>query len=448
MDMIYEQQPVLPSITTPPPLSRYLLRSRHKTATTFICKLLPLLINEFTYAPFTVIASITTSDIDCNNSVTVTFSTDSFGSSFPETILASGIHPTLCLDLRYDVDRYRCQLVKMDLGTPSHILSQWKSRLQYEYILSIDTIYVHTITDVRLIISEAPLAKRTSIVISFTKDDAPNCLSVVGLPQIYFDQLQIMRGHIEHTVLTVFLKAITGPKFNCRTLQKQLDWKYWLAVEWIQLDNYAKQETFLEVLALRILTRTPSSGCGCIRSSLKRTTARKVRGICDGSTRGGKTMAHGATYAPTPQQTDVRIQIAMSALLGMYLWHANVTNAFTEADRRKQIYYMRCNQVFKYWWKTRHPDISLPPDTVVPVLNNLQGHPEGPRLWAIHCHLFLITLKFKKATHALRLYHVTFNGECVLFLHMVDDFFIACKLEKTYSKLCELLEKNWQVPMS
>jgi hypothetical protein len=31
---------------------------------------------------------------------------------------------------------------------------------------------------------------------------------------------------------------------------------------------------------------------------------------------------------------------------------------------------------------------------------------------------------------------------------MVDDFSIVCKLEETYTKLCDLLDLNWQVPMS
>jgi hypothetical protein len=31
---------------------------------------------------------------------------------------------------------------------------------------------------------------------------------------------------------------------------------------------------------------------------------------------------------------------------------------------------------------------------------------------------------------------------------MVDDFSIACKLEETYTKLCDLMYKNWQVHMS
>jgi hypothetical protein len=95
------------------------------------------------------------SEIDRNNSVTVTFSTNPFGPYFPETMVVSGIHPTLGLDLQYNANRHHCQLLKMNPGTPSHRLSQWKYHLRYAYILSIDTMPIHTINDVRLIISEA-----------------------------------------------------------------------------------------------------------------------------------------------------------------------------------------------------------------------------------------------------------------------------------------------------
>jgi hypothetical protein len=77
----------------------------------------------------------------------------------------------------------------------------------------------------------------------------------------------------------------------------------------------------------------------------------------------------------------------------------------------------------------------IPPDAVVPVLNNLQGHPEGPRLSSVRSHGVLIALEFKKTTHAPCLYYGTFNTEFVIFLRMVDDFYIACKLEETYTKL-------------
>jgi hypothetical protein len=217
------------------------LRSRHKSVTSFVCKLLPLPTNEFTSTPLAVITSVTTSDIDRNDSVTVTLAQIPLGRLSQKQFFVSGIHPTFGLNLHYDVNRHRCQLVTMDPVTPSHILSQWMSHLRYAYILSIDTMSVHTILDVRLVISEARSANNQLIIVAFTKDDAPNCLSVVGLPQLYFDQLRIMKGYIDSTVLAVIHKAIMGPKFNRHTLQNQLDWKDWLAAEWIQLDNYDKQ---------------------------------------------------------------------------------------------------------------------------------------------------------------------------------------------------------------
>jgi hypothetical protein len=403
--------------------------------------------NEFTSAPVAVIASASASDIDRNSSVTVTFSTDPFGQSSPETIIVSGIHPTLGLVLHYDVDRHRCQLIKMDIGAPSHRLPQWKSRLRSAYILSINTMSVHTIADIGLVISEAHAAGRPSIVVVFTKDDAPNFLSAVGLQKLYFDQLRIMRGHIDNTVLAVVHKAITGPKFNRRTLQKQLDWNDWLAAEWIQLDNYDKQSMF---------------GAPCTAPvdapvfywvwlyfiKPHENNHKKVRGVCDGSTCGGKIMTNGATYAPTPQKIDFCLQIALSATLGMYIWHADAMHAFNKAERSEQMYCMHCDQGFHDWWAEHYPTTPLPPDAVVPVLKNLQGHPEGPRLWSVRSHGVLIALEFKNTTHAPCLYYGTFNAEFVIFLQMVDDFSIGCKLEETYTKMYDILDKNWQVHMS
>jgi hypothetical protein len=133
-------------------------------------------------------------------------------------------------------------------------------------------------------------------------------------------------------------------------------------------------------------------------------------------------MVHGATYAPTPQQIDFILQIA--ALLDMYLCYADVTNVLAEAELPEQIYYIRYNCVFQEWWADKHPP--LPPYVVVPVLKNLQGFPEGSRLWQVCCHTALVILTFKNTTHAPSLYHGTFNDEFFLFLRMVDDFSISC----------------------
>jgi hypothetical protein len=78
-------------------------------------------------------------------------------------------------------------------------------------------------------------------------------------------------------------------------------------------------KTFLALLEPPLLMHPFSSGYGSIRSSLTKNERKKVRGVCDGSTRSGNTMVHGVTYAPTPQQIYVLLQISLSAFLGMYL---------------------------------------------------------------------------------------------------------------------------------
>jgi hypothetical protein len=172
-------------------------------------------INEFTDTPITVAASLTASDIAHIDDIMVTFSTDPFGPSFPETIVVSGINPTLGLDLHYETDPHRCQITKMDPGTPAHYLPQWRSCLYHDFILSINQTPVHTTVDTLQTIVKA-FAKacqldNITIFVTLTKDDAPNCLSAAGLPQLYFNQLGVMKGSISHAALAVVNKAVSGP---------------------------------------------------------------------------------------------------------------------------------------------------------------------------------------------------------------------------------------------
>jgi hypothetical protein len=232
------------------------------------------------------------------------------------------------------MDRQRCQLIAMTPGTPSHRLHQCKSRLRHAFLLSVDTTAVHTISDVHQAISLSGQAAQFSVVIVFTKDVAKNSLSAVGLPQLYFDQLRVMKAHIAHTVQAVVRKAITGPKFNRRSLQKQSDWPEWRDSEWIQLHNYDKQGMF----GIPCKAPLDASIFLCVwlyYIKPHENKRKKVPGVCDGSTHGGQTMIHGATYAPTPQQIYFRIQIALAKTLGMLLFHADVSNAFAGADRPK-----------------------------------------------------------------------------------------------------------------
>jgi hypothetical protein len=211
------------------------------------------------------------------------------------------------------------------------------------------------------------------VVFALTKDDAPHCLSAVGLPQLYFDQLRVTKRHILHATLAVLHKAATGPKFNRWHLQQQLNWNEWQDAKLIQLDNYGKQNMFDPPCTAPI---DASIFFWIWIYSIKphENNQKKVRGICDVSTRGGHNMVHGATYAPTTHQIYFRIHMDLAANLDMYLWHANVSNAFAEAERPNQMYYMQCDTFFRDWWKRTHLDIPLLLDAIVLVLKNLQDN--------------------------------------------------------------------------
>jgi hypothetical protein len=204
------------------------------------------------------------------------------------------------------MDRQRCQLVAMTPGTPSHRVPQWKSHLHHAFLLSVDATAVHTILDVHQAITLARQAAQTSVIVVFTKDEAKNSLSAIGLTQLYIDQLRVIKAHIAKNFQAVVHKAITDPKFNQRSLQKQPDWPEWRDFKWVQLDNYDKQGMFGTPCTAPI---DASIFFWVWLYSIKphENNCKKVHGVCDGSTRGGQTMIHGATYSPTPQQIDVRI---------------------------------------------------------------------------------------------------------------------------------------------
>mmetsp|Transcript_41292 Transcript_41292/g.99474 ORF Transcript_41292/g.99474 Transcript_41292/m.99474 type:complete len:107 (+) Transcript_41292:2393-2713(+) len=63
---------------------------------------------------------------------------------------------------------------------------------------------------------------------------------------------------------------------------------------------------------------------------------------------------------------------------------ADVGNAFAEADGPEETFYMQVDDQFQEWWTQHLKKPPLPRDYVIPIRKNLQGHPEGPRLWNKH----------------------------------------------------------------
>jgi hypothetical protein len=89
----------------------------------------------------------------------------------------------------------------------------------------------------------------------------------------------------------------------------------------------------------------------------------------------------------------------------------------------------------------------IPPDFVIPILKNLQGHPEAPPQWSKHIDTILHEFSFVATVHAPGIYRATINGEDGLFLRQVDDFAIATNNPALYNRICNSLDSKLLVPM-
>ena len=141
---------------------------------------------------------------------------------------------------------------------------------------------------------------------------------------------------------------------------------------------------------------------------------KKAHAVCDGSTCGGHAQIIGQTYAPTPDMTDLRLFFALAALENKLVFGADVSNAFAEAHAPAQVYFLRIDVQFREWW-SRKGQLPIPQGHVVPILKNLQGHPEAPRQWSKHIGTILHQFHFVPTVHAPCLHPATFADEDVLF---------------------------------
>jgi hypothetical protein len=282
-----------------------------------------------------------------------------------------------------------------------HKIHNWRSRLCHAYTLSISSRPVFTLQDICQAVVQACQLSLPTCVITFTFDDVVNTLTHAGLTQIYFDQLHVMQGHIDQAKRA----AVNHININAPCLRRNdllsspSTWPVWQDAEFLQLDNYHAQGMFGDPIL-------PPSASAIFHwiwiYSIKtqENNRKKDRAVCDGSTRGGAAHVTGHTYAATPAMIDFRLQLAISALRGYTVYHSDVSNAFAEAGHPEQ-HFMQVDAAFRNWWNSRFPASPLMPGQAIPILRNLQGHPEAPPQWSIHIDGILCEdLQFTPPTHA------------------------------------------------
>ena len=110
----------------------------------------------------------------------------------------------------------------------------------------------------------------------------------------------------------------------------------------------------------------------------------KARGTCNGGQRYGKFFTLAKTYTASVEQPAHRLTWSLIVALNFVGIGTDVGNAFAEALAPKETFYMKVDEVFLDWWVNCLGNDPIPLHYVIPIQHNLQGHPEGPRLWHKH----------------------------------------------------------------
>ena len=379
-------------------------------------------------------------DIDAIN-----VSDDPFSFSFKETVNIDVDMDGAGLVLIDDPDRRRPILRDIRRGCPAHRIKFWRSRLRKAHLLRVDSEEVHSVAEAHTLIRQHRAAGRHDLILEFAHDEAVNALGATGLIHLYFDQWRDIRD-LRAAAQATIRKTATSKRLTRSKLQLQEDWESWQAAEHAQLSQYDKQGMFGKPVPRRndvpvfrwiwvyVLKNNPTE------------TRRKARSACDGSPRAGQAEINGHTFTSTPDQTDIRLFTALTTYFGLKIYGTDVSNAFAEADRGDQEYYMEPDAQFRDWWAaTNRPPI--PQWHVIPVLKNLQCHPQAPRQWALHIDRCIKKHGLRAVTHAKCLYIGRIHDTVVLILRQVDDFAIGAATDAVYNEICNRIDSDLSSPL-
>jgi hypothetical protein len=373
-----------------------------------------------------------------------------------ETINLQGGHPTLGLVPEQHPEYIdTVTFTRCDPGTVAHKqIRRWKSRLRGSTIRMIDDITITSVAQLQETIRLKRLTGQTHVTIQFA-NPRWSAMSGEGLPTLQFDQLNVIAHHLnamlhpddepewndptawppvtDDMIIAAVRKGIALPKLTRKRLFDSPDWPKFKGSEWTQLNKYHKQGMF----------GTPGprpTGDNVVvlpwvwsylykLDPVKLVDVEKSRGTCNGGPRYGKVITIAETYAACVEQPAHRLTWALIAALNYIGLGVDIGNAFAEAPPPKDPFFMQVDSQFREWWTECLGNPPIPEGYVIPILKNLQGHPEGPRLWDIHIRgIVCDKLGFAHTTHEQCLYFKrTEAAGLILILRQVDDFIIAAK---------------------
>ena len=119
------------------------------------------------------------------------------------------------------------------------------------------------------------------------------------------------------------------------------------------------------------------------------------------------------TFAPVVKGITVRLLLALSFMLCMFVHQLDVSNAFCYADMEGDVY------------MEPTPDYDLPLGYCFKLLKALYGLRSSPRLWWRHLDRYIKSLHFTPCVLEPCLYHMMYKGTQMFLMIYVDDILIA-----------------------
>ena len=366
-----------------------------------------------------------------------------------------GTHPTLGLELKEDEKTLIIQACMS--GTPSAKVPKWRQILRGATIHSVNGIPVHNIGDLKTHIAKTIVG--TNIVLQVIPNNPTDIHPETGIPQINFDQfLHICQTHqeiIENAInigckyeiddtSKVHINKMDNTTLTRTKLLKRQDWNEWEASEFLQLDQYERQNMFGKP------GKIPSNSVNVLPMIwvylIKADGRKKARCVANGAAhfKGSITIAN--TYAACLEQAACRLFWSIVAMKNKKVFGSDAANAFAEAPPPKSPLYLKVDAAYRNWWQKK-TGRELPVDTYVQVLQAIQGHPESPRLWQLHIDKILAKIGFKSTTHEPCIYIKYTPTETIYMLRQVDDFAIACDHKDTATLYWDEMDRYLKEPL-
>ena len=303
------------------------------------------------------------SDIPIELPYNIFFSTDPYNNHLKHTVNITGIHKTLGMELKKDVYTGRLQLQACTPGTPVARIPKWRSQLVNSTVLKVNDVPVTTIPEVEQIIKNMRINKESKVTIIFGTVDKVPIHPSYGVPQIHFDQLNVIANHLHElkgnqlpdcnnghtsTSIPTISKAQSTPRFTRRFLKQQKDWDEWLNAEFKQHDDYEQQNMFGSPCWLPKGANVLPFYWDYKRKAIS--GQYKARCVVNGAPtqKGSVTLAQ--TYAAALEQPGARIFWATAANESMYVIGSDATNAFAEAPPPVASLYVLIDEPYRQWW--------------------------------------------------------------------------------------------------